>query len=110
EVILGEHAHTFLNEQGGVAALGGIHPRTLPDLPGGVLDLETIEDAIRPDNEHFPRTRLICLENTHNSAGGRVLPPAYLAEVGALARANHLKQHVDGARVFNASVALEVEP
>ena len=110
EVILGEHTHTFLNEQGGLAALGGVHPRTLPDLPDGTLEPAAIEDAIRADNEHYPRTRLICLENTHNGAGGRVLSPAYLAKIGELARANQLKLHVDGARLFNAAVARGVEP
>lgn len=109
EVILGEHAHTFINEQGGMAALGGAQPRTLPDFPDGKLDVQEIQTAIRPDNEHYPRTRLICLENTHNAAGGRVLRPEYLKSVGTLARENQLKLHVDGARVFNAAVALGVE-
>jgi threonine aldolase len=110
EVILGEHAHTFLNEQGGVAALGGVHPRTLPDMPAGTLDIGEIEAAIRADNEHFPRTRLICLEDTHNAAGGRVLSPEYISTVGTIARENQLRLHVDGARLFNAAVSLGVEP
>jgi threonine aldolase len=70
EVILGDQCHTFIYEAGGIAALGGIHPRPLPNQPDGTLRLEAIEAAIRPDNVHFPRTRLICLENTHNRCSG----------------------------------------
>lgn len=109
EVILGDQAHTFLYEQGGMAALGGIHPHTLPNQPDGTLDLQQIEDAIRPDNVHDPRTRLIALENTHNRCWGSPLSVAYMREVGALARRRGLKVHVDGARLFNAAIALGVE-
>ncbi|MGQ9816227.1 MAG: GntG family PLP-dependent aldolase, partial [Candidatus Roseilinea sp.] len=109
EVILGDQAHTFLYEQGGMAALGGIHPHTLPNQPDGTLDLQQIEDAIRPDNVHDPRTRLIALENTHNRCWGSPLSVAYMREVGALARRHGLKVHVDGARLFNAAIALGVE-
>ena len=70
EIILGDQAHVFHYEQGGSAAVGGIHPRTVPNLPDGRLALEDIEAAIRPDNLHFPRTRLIVLENTHNRCNG----------------------------------------
>jgi threonine aldolase len=109
EVILGDQAHTFLYEQGGMAALGGIHPHTLPNQPDGTLDLQQIEAAIRPDNVHDPRTRLIALENTHNRCWGSPLSVAYMREVGALARRRGLKVHVDGARLFNAAIALGVE-
>jgi len=78
EAIMGDRAHTFLYEAGGSAVLGGIHPRPLLNRPDGTLDLEQLEAAIRPKNVHFPRTRLICLENTHNRCGGAVLPPSYL--------------------------------
>jgi threonine aldolase len=70
EVILGDQSHMFLNEAGGMSALGGIHPHILPNQPDGTLKLEDIEAAIRGDNEHWPRTRLICLENTHNRCYG----------------------------------------
>ncbi|MDI6726400.1 MAG: GntG family PLP-dependent aldolase, partial [Smithellaceae bacterium] len=70
EAILGDQSHIFVNEAGGIAALGGIHPRTIPNQPDGTLDLGAIEGAIREDNIHFPRTRLICLENTHNRCYG----------------------------------------
>lgn len=106
EAIMGDRAHTFLFEAGGSAALGGIHPHTLPNQPDGTLRLEDIEAAIRPENPHYPRTRLICLENTHNRCGGAVLTPEYTDRVGELARRHGLAVHLDGARVFNAAVAL----
>jgi len=108
EVILGDAAHTYIYEQGGIAALGSIHPRVLPNQPDGTLNLDDIEAAIRPENVHFPRTRLIAVENTHNRKGGAVLTPDYMASVGALARRHGLRLHVDGARLFNAAVALNV--
>jgi threonine aldolase len=109
EVILGDQCHTFIYEAGGIAALGGVHPRPLPNQPDGTLRLEAIEAAIRPDNVHFPRTRLICLENTHNRCSGAVLTPEYMAQVAALARRHGLAVHLDGARIFNAAVALNVD-
>jgi threonine aldolase len=110
EMILGDRAHIFRSEQGGTAALGGVHPHTIRNLPDGTLDLAEIEAAIRSDNEHYPMTRLICLENTHNFCGGRVLPVAYMDAVGELAQAHGLKLHVDGARLWNAAVALDLSP
>ncbi len=108
EMILGDQAHIFYYEQGGSAAVGGIHPRTLPNQADGTLALSDIEGAIRPDNVHFPRTRLIVLENTHNRCTGTPLKVSYMASVGALAKRLGLKIHVDGARIFNAAVALKV--
>ena len=105
EMILGDESHIFFYEQGGSAALGGIHHRTLPNQPDGTLAIADIEDAIRPDNIHYPRTRLIVLENTHNRCSGSYLDPGYMRSVGALARRYRLKIHVDGARIFNAAVA-----
>jgi len=109
EVILGDLSHTFLYEQGGSASLGGIHHYTIPNQADGTLRLEDIEAAIRPDNEHFPRTRLVCIENTQNRCGGAVLTPAYTAAVGELAHRYGLRVHLDGARIFNAAVALGVD-
>jgi len=109
EIIVGDQAHIFYYEQGSAAVVGGLHPRTVPNQPDGTLDLNHIETAIRGDDVHFPRTRLICLENTHNRCGGTVLDAAYLQAVGALARRYSLKLHVDGARLFNAAVALGVD-
>ncbi len=110
EMILGDQAHTFYYEQGGCAALGGVHPRTLTNRPDGTLDLEQIEAAVRPDNVHFPRTRLIALENSHNRCGGYPLSSDYMRAVREIADRYCLQLHIDGARIFNAAVALGVSP
>jgi threonine aldolase len=109
EVILGDCSHIFINEAGGMSALGGIFPHTIPNQPDGTLRMEDIEAAIRADNIHFPRTRLICLENTHNRCYGAALTPEYTAAVVALARRRGLLVHLDGARIFNAAVSLGVD-
>lgn len=109
EVILGDCSHMFLNECGSIATVGGIHPHTIPNQPEGTLRLEDIEGAIRGDNDHWPRTRVICLENTHNRCFGAPLTPEYTREVADLARVKGLRVHLDGARIFNAVVALDVD-
>jgi threonine aldolase len=109
EIILGSLSHTFFFEQGGSAAVGGIHPRTVVNQPDGTLALAEIEAAVRSDNIHFPLTRLIVLENTHNLCGGHPLDTDYMQAVGDIARRYGLKIHVDGARFFNAAVALDVK-
>jgi len=108
EVILGNQAHTFFFEAGGISALGGVHSYQVPNQPDGTLDLEAIRIAIRSDDAHFPTSRLIALENTHNRCGGVVLSVAYTQAVGELAEEFGLKLHIDGARIFNAAVALGV--
>lgn len=110
EMILGNLAHIHLYEQGGTAALGGVHPRTIPNRPDGTLDLAQVRESIRGDNEHFPISRLIAVENTHNRCGGAVLDVAYMDAVGDLAHEHGLMLHVDGARIWNAAVALGVTP
>ena len=110
EMILGDRAHIFLSEQGGTAALGSIQSRTVPNQPDGKLDLELVAESIRGDNEHYPVTRLFALENTQNSCGGRVLPVAYMDAAGDLAHTHGLPLHVDGARLWNAAVALNESP
>jgi threonine aldolase len=109
EIILGDLSHTFLYEAGGISALGGIHPHTVKNQPDGTMRLEDIEKAIRSDNVHFPRTRLICLENTHNRCNGVALKLEYMDSVSSLAKKHGLSIHLDGARVFNAAVALGVD-
>ncbi|MBL6965560.1 MAG: low-specificity L-threonine aldolase [Anaerolineales bacterium] len=109
EVIMGDQAHTFRYEAGGIAALGGVHPHTLPNKPDGTLLMENIEAAIRPDDAHHPITRLIALENTHNRCGGAVLSADYTQKVGELAHTRGLILHLDGARIFNAAAALGVD-
>ena len=103
EVILGQEAHSYRYEAGGAAVLGSIQPQAILNRPDGTLDLGEVEAAIKPDDPHFARTRLLALENT---IGGRVLPRAYLEQVLDLARRRGLQTHLDGARVFNAAVQL----
>jgi threonine aldolase len=108
EMILGDQAHIFFYEQGGSSAVGSIHPRTVPNQPDGKLLLEDIEAAVRTENVHFPVTRLVVLENTHNRCNGAPLDSDYLQSVRRLADTYNLKIHMDGARLFNAAAALDV--
>lgn len=108
EVILGSKAHTFLYEAGGISALGGIHSCQITNRADGTMPIEEIAAAIRSENIHFPKTRLICLENTQNRCGGVVLPLEYHRAVFDLAQKHGIPVHLDGARVFNAAVALGI--
>jgi threonine aldolase len=108
EVIIGDQQHSFTSEVAGMAALGGIQPHPVPNQRDGTLALQDIRSAIRADNIHYPRTRLIMLENTHLRANGAPLPPDYLKQVRAVANEYGLLIHTDGARIFNAAVALHV--
>ncbi|KAJ9682475.1 hypothetical protein PVL29_018404 [Vitis rotundifolia] len=110
EVILGDNCHIHIYENGGISTLGGVHPRTVKNNEDGTMDINLIEAAIRdPRGELvYPTTRLICLENTHANCGGRCLPAEYIDRVGELAKKHGLKLHIDGARIFNASIALGV--
>lgn len=110
EMILGDQSHIHVYEQGGTAALGGVHPRTLRNRSDGTLDLAEVEAAVRSDNEHFPVSRLLCLETTHNRCGGVALPVDYMDAAAELAHRHGLALHVDGARLWNAAVALGVSP
>ena len=106
EYLVGQEAHTYKYEQGGAAVLGSIQPQPLENEPDGSIAIERIAHAIKPDDAHFARTRLLALENT---IGGRVLSPAYLHEATAFAHAHGLGTHLDGARLFNAIVKLGIE-
>ena len=108
EVILGDQAHTFLYEAGGISAFGGVHSRQIPNQEDGTLLLEDIKKSIRKEDVHFPPTRLICLENTHNRCLGMPLSVDYTNSVTEIAKNNSLSVHVDGARIFNAAVSLDV--
>ncbi|KAI9110571.1 hypothetical protein K1719_018437 [Acacia pycnantha] len=110
EVILGDNSHIHIYENGGIATIGGVHPRTVKNNEDGTMDINLIEAAIRdPRGELvYPTTRLICLENSHANSGGRCLSVEYTDKVGELAKRHGLKLHIDGARIFNASVALGV--
>lgn len=108
EMILGEQSHMHYYEQGNAAQFGGVHSRTVPNEDDGTMALDKIEKKIRVGNDaHQPISRLICVENTQNRCGGRVLPVEYMDAVGALAKKYSLKFHVDGARLLNAVVAIQ---
>jgi threonine aldolase len=109
EVIVGDQAHIFRYEAGGSSVLGGIAQFQIPNNPDGTLPLDKVEAAIRGGDQHEVRTKLIALENTHNRCGGTVLPVSYMQQVRELADTHNLKVHLDGARVFNAAVALGVD-
>jgi len=106
EYIVGQTAHTYKYEAGGAAVLGSIQPQPIDFEKDGTLDLEKVRKFIKPDDSHFARTRLLCLENTTN---GKVLPLEYLAKARGFVDEHGLSLHLDGARVFNAAVALGVE-
>ena len=108
EVIVGDKSHIYMNEAGGMSALGGIHPRPIVNQPDGTLRLEDILVSIQTEDVHHTITRLICLENTQNACGGVVLSTEYTRAVGKLALENNLSLHIDGARIFNAAAALNI--
>jgi threonine aldolase len=105
EVICGQQSHTYRYEAGGAAVLGSVQPQPIAHQRDGTLTLADIEAAIKPDDDHFARTRLLALENT---LGGKALPLSYLADATGLARRRGLATHLDGARLFNAAVKLGV--
>ena len=105
EYIAGQEAHSYKFEGGGAAVLGGIQPQPLPFNPRGELVQDQVNQAIKPDDFHFARTQLVCLENTQ---GRKVLSSDYLNQFGALVRSKDLRFHLDGARVFNAAVRQNV--
>ncbi|KAF4665181.1 putative low-specificity L-threonine aldolase 1 [Perkinsus olseni] len=108
EIILGDKAHMHIYEQGGYSTIAGAHCRTVPNQPDGTLRLEDVEFAIRPFEPHYPITRAVCVENTHNMCGGRVLGKDYLESLGALCKRYDVKLHIDGSRIFNAAVRLGI--
>ncbi|KAK7807588.1 hypothetical protein U0070_013894 [Myodes glareolus] len=112
QVLLGQECHLHVYEQGGVAQIAGVHSQPLPDMPHGTLDLNELERALTRGfrNSYHPVCELVCLENTHSSAGGRVLPIDYLRQVRLLAHTYGARVHLDGARLMNAAVALRVPP
>ncbi|MBI3461579.1 MAG: low-specificity L-threonine aldolase [Planctomycetes bacterium] len=104
ELLCESTCHIYNYEQGGPAVLSGVMCRTIPGRHG-ILDVEDFEGLIRPDNEHLVRTRLVCLENTHNRGGGRIFPLENIARICTWAHEDGLATHLDGARLFNAVVA-----
>ncbi|KAL0754543.1 hypothetical protein Bca101_092211 [Brassica carinata] len=110
EVILGDNSHIHVYENGGISTIGGVHPKTVKNEEDGTMELGAIEAAIRDPkgSTFYPSTMLICLENTHANSGGRCLSAEYTDSVGKIAKRHGLKLHIDGARLFNASIALGV--
>ncbi len=108
EIILGSKSHTFMYEVGGAAALGGVMMHIVPNEGDGTIALANIEAAVRGQNIHYPPTTLLCLENTHNMCGGAVLTADYTGAAAQLAHQHSMRVHIDGARIFNAAVALGV--
>jgi threonine aldolase len=106
EAILGVESHVFRSEAGGMAALGGVTPHTLPTGDDGRMDLNQVEAAVRGDDPHFPRSRLILVENTFSGLGGIPLAPDYFESIRRIADLHRLFVHLDGARLFNAATAL----
>ncbi|HRJ75313.1 MAG TPA: low-specificity L-threonine aldolase [Anaerolineales bacterium] len=109
EVILGNKSHIYLNEAGGMSALGGIQPHPIPNQKDGTLALDDIRASIQSEDVHHAITKLICLENTQNVCGGVPLTVEYTNQVGEIAKENNLSLHIDGARIFNAATALNVD-
>ncbi|XP_065916879.1 uncharacterized protein [Dysidea avara] len=112
EALVGDQSHIVICEQGGISQIAGIHSRQVTNRSDGTLDLDELESKIRKDHSdpHYPITRVVCLENTHNVMGGRVIHPEYMEKVHQLALKYKFKIHVDGARILNAAAALNLPP
>ena len=112
EALVGDRSHIVIYEQGGISQIAGMHSRQVTTLSDGTLDLAELESKIRtdPSDPHYPITRVVCLENTHNVMGGRVIHPEYMEKVHQLALKYNFKIHVDGARIMNAATALKLPP
>lgn len=106
EVILEQDAHIYYYEVGGLSAVAGLIPKLIKGVRG-YIPPEKLEEALRPKNIHFPPTTLLCIENTHNRAGGTIITPKQMEKLTNVARDHGLKIHLDGARIFNAAVALD---
>jgi threonine aldolase len=109
EIIVGKDSHVMCWEAGNIASLGGVIPYTLPTDQFGRMFLQDVEGAIRPENDHLPKTRLIHVENSFGAKYGYPIPPQYFIGIQDIARRNGLKVHLDGARIFNAAVAQNID-
>jgi threonine aldolase len=108
EIIIGDESHMFHYEVGGAAALAGVHIKTVPNDANGMLSPQDVQTAIRVPDIHFPLTTLICLENTHNRCGGRVLTPENTKHMADVASQHQIPLYLDGARIFNAAICLGI--
>lgn len=109
EAIVGHNSHVYSSEAGGMAVLGSVTPRVLPTDKFGRMDLAAVETAVRADDPHYPHSRLICLENSYGNAAGYPITPDYFVSIRQIADRHNLKVHLDGARLFNAAVALNTD-
>lgn len=109
EVILEAESHMYYYEVGGMSAVAGVIPRLITG-DRGILNQKDVKEALREENIHYPKTALICLENTHNRAGGTIISPKITEEICQLAHQYNIFVHLDGARIFNAAVALNIKP
>jgi threonine aldolase len=107
EIILEKNSHIYANEVGNVAMIAGVMPNTIPGI-NGKISVQQLKEAIRPENIHYPKATLLCLENTSNFGGGTVYSLEEINELANVARENGLRLHIDGARIFNASVYLKI--
>jgi threonine aldolase len=110
EAVMGDHGHTFLHEVGGISALGGVFPQLITNQPDGTLALPDIRNAIRDEDIHHPVTRLFILENTQNSCGGVPISREYIQSVAEVLKPRGINLHIDGARIFNASMVYGITP
>jgi threonine aldolase len=110
EIIVGDNSHIFLFEQSGASQFGGVAFRTIPNLPNGTFDLHNLKTLIRDDDVHEPITKLICVENTHNACGGKVLSLDFLDELSKISKEYKIPIHMDGARIWNALEKLQIKP
>jgi len=110
EAVMSSQGHTFLHEVGGISALGGVFPQLIPSKADGTMDLNDLRNAIREDDIHHPETKLFILENTQNACGGVPISADYLQDVATIIQPHNIRLHVDGARLFNAAVALGNSP
>jgi len=109
EVILEMDSHIYYYEVGGMSAVAGVIPRLITG-DKGILNPQDIKRALREENLHYPKTTLICVENTHNRAGGTIIPPEIIEAICQLAHQRNIQVHLDGARIFNAAIALNIKP
>jgi len=110
EIIVGDKSHIFLYEQSGASQFGGVSYRTVTNLADGSMDISTILESIRDKDIHEPSTELICIENTHNVCGGKIIPETFLIDLQKIARKNEIPIHLDGARIWNALTKTKTKP
>lgn len=110
EILVGDRSHISLYEQGNVSTIGGVHVRSLKNFENGTFSLDELMMKIRPENNvHFPKTRLVCIETSHNMCGGSAIPKSFIDDVRKQI-GDKVSIHIDGARVFNSITALNVDP